>query len=456
MKRTHWFLVSVVCLSLIGGGIWIKNNPIMVFAEKRSLKPQPLLKIQEIMIDQRIPLWFVRNKEIDVVSIGFLFKGAGSVSVSQEQRGIDALLEDVMDEGAGTYTRKEFKEFLLDKNIQLDISSTLDHCSIVVRTTKGNVAQAFEVIKIVTAQLKVDENKLNHAKENALLSLKQSLNKPNVIGQQKMNELIFGEHHPYTNKVQDQLISIPKLTKKQILDFQKKNLTKSSLKIVVCGNIELKNLTSYIEKTIQDFPVGESHLLKRKPLMNLSARHDIYADVPQSYVLFAQSGLPREHPDFYAWFLALRIIGEDNFNARLFREIREKQGLAYTISAGPFSNALASGVKGNTATKSDNVEKVIQLIRQEWHRVKQEGITQEELDFAKEQIMGEYELSFDSTVHIVQKLMNFLADGLPVLYVNNRNQYFSKLTLQDVNRVIRQYIRPQELLFVAVGKHGKK
>lgn len=449
------FLLALVPLLIV---VFFKKDLLNRSVNKKTAAPifHKLLNVHEIIIDQKIPIWFVETKDLNVISIGFLFKGAGAVAVPNNQIGLDDLIEEISAEGAGKYDAKAFKEMLLEKNIQLGVSSSLDDFSITVRTTTNNVADAFEVIKLVATQLQINEKNLQRTKDRMLAALEQSLNNPKNLAHDRTNSLLYGENHPYSQTVQEKLRSIPSLTKKQILDFQKQHFTKDKLKIVVCGNISKEKIINYVNDTVKNFPISTSASKERLNLNNLSTRHDIYMNVPQSYINFAQSGLPRNHPDFYAWFLAWRIIGDGNFKGRLFKEIREKKGFAYFIWAAPFSNMLSCGINGATATKSDNVEKVINLIKEELINVQKTGVTQNEFDFAKEQVMGEYALSFDSTARIVKRLMSFIADDLPVSYVNDRNKHFAKLTLNDVNRVIKKYIKPSELLFVVVGNHEKK
>ncbi|MCX7338736.1 MAG: hypothetical protein NTX76_05610 [Alphaproteobacteria bacterium] len=107
-----------------------------------------------------------------------------------------------------------------------------------------------------------------------------------------------------------------------------------------------------------------------------------------------------------------------------------------------------------TATKTETVHQTIDLIKEEWKKFAEHGITQAELDFQKKNIIGGYPLTFGSTLDIVNALLCYRNDGLPIDYINKRNSYFEKLTVEDINSVIKKVFDPALLTFVVVGREA--
>src|SRR5207244_7547335 len=119
--------------------------------------------------------------------------------------------------------------------------------------------------------------------------------------------------------------------------------------------------------------------------------------VPQIVVTFGQIGPKRDDPHWYAAMVLNDIIGGGGFRGRLMQEIREKRGLAYGVSTQLAPYRHAGLIVGSVATENARVGDTIALIRQEWHRRRDDGPTAAELDDAKTYLAGSFPLSLDWT-----------------------------------------------------------
>ena len=174
-------------------------------------------------------------------------------------------------------------------------------------------------------------------------------------------------------------------------------------------------------------------------------------DIPQAFIYYLQPGLPQLDPDFIPATLMARILGAGGWESRLWNEVREERGLAYHIDLGLHNYDQAYLLLGQAGTKNETAAQVIQLIRAAWQEIYDHGITQKELDLAKDYALGAFVLHFDSTVTICKSLAHYQHLKLSPTYVNERNALFAKVTLEDMNRVVKRLINLKELTFVVVG-----
>jgi len=109
-------------------------------------------------------------------------------------------------------------------------------------------------------------------------------------------------------------------------------------------------------------------------------------------------------------------------------------------------------ILGNVASSNATIAEAIDVTRAEWDRMATEGMTQEELDRIKTYLTGEYPLRFDGNGGIASILVGMQVIGLPPEYVVNRNDYIEAVTVEDINRVAGELLRPEDLHFVVVGQ----
>src|SRR5205823_4863117 len=123
---------------------------------------------------------------------------------------------------------------------------------------------------------------------------------------------------------------------------------------------------------------------------------------------------------FYAATIANYIFGGSSFDSRLYREIREKRGYAYSVSTGLATYDHTGVLSGGTATRTDRAEETLQIIKSEMRRFVSEGATPKELADAKAFLIGNYALRFTDSGTISRQLLAIQQENLPIDYINKR------------------------------------
>lgn len=458
MKKRNLIFVTVVCgiALVIFAGVSFKKRyktasdlPLIQTQDSMTTSPLPL---QELKTSLGNAIWFVPT-EIPVVSMNITFRHSGDKNSPSSFPGLTDLLAAVLDEGAGPYNSQDFKKALLEKNINLSISSNKDNFIITFRTVKENLKAALDLIQAMLTAPRFEEEDMRRVKEQITASLQQSLHMPQPMARETLQKNVYGENHPYYKSTMKRLEALPGLARDQLRDYMKKAFTQSNLEIIVCGAVNKEEVVKEVESTFGVLPKGET-ITKPAPiaLENLGKTYPVNMNIPQTLIYFVQPGIPRLDPDLYALFVGMRILGSGEFESRLWQEIREKRGLAYFCTADIATSDLANMVLGATATKTESVEQVIELIKAEWKKIVDKGVTQEELDFHKKNIIGSYPLAFGSTLSIVGTLASYRNDNFPIDYIKTRNANFSKLTVEDVNKTLRRILDPNLLTFIIVGR----
>ncbi len=411
------------------------------------------IDIKDFTLKDGQVVWFTTDPELDVVTIGLCFQYAGSQADPKDKPGLSSFLVAMLDEGAGPYDSQAFKKKLIEKNVKFNVYSNQDNITIVFKTTSCNIKEAFHLIKLALTEPCFPSDAHIRTQGQMAAALMQSLHKPEVIAKEKIIATILGDDHPYAKDTEKQLRALPHFTKKDLETHLKQHITQANLRIAAAGNISETILKNCLEDLISAFPKGKKTTQTANiKLLNSGKVIHTEMNVPQATIMFAHPGIARNDPDFYAAYLLIQALGGSPFESRLWKEIREKRGLAYYISLGFFSQKLQHGIIGATGTKTTSVQEVIKLIREHWKNVAENGVTQEELTLQKQFLNESYPLAFTKTSDIVNVLLSYQNEGLSKNYIHEREALFNQVATDDIKRVAKRLLKENELTFLIVGK----
>jgi zinc protease len=186
-------------------------------------------------------------------------------------------------------------------------------------------------------------------------------------------------------------------------------------------------------------------------IQGLGERVVVNLDVPQTVISFGAPGIARHDPDFFAAYIVNHVFGGGLHTSRLYREVREKRGLAYGIRSSLIWMEHGNILSGGTATQSARAAETLAIIDQEARELAASGPTQDELDKAKAYLKGSYALAFDTSGKIAGQILQIQLDNLGIDYPERRNALIDAVTLADARRVAKRLLDTKALT-VVVGR----
>ncbi|MEL6279678.1 MAG: pitrilysin family protein, partial [Pseudomonadota bacterium] len=233
-------------------------------------------------------------------------------------------------------------------------------------------------------------------------------------------------------------------------------INRSDMYVGVVGAISAEEVAPLLDALLGDLPAGPPEGASGAPdavtMTDRSGIEVIDFDAPQSTVLFGHDGPLRDDPDFIPAFVMNYILGGGGFASRLTVEVREKRGLAYGVYSYLAPLDRSGLYLGGVATANERVSDSIDVIRDEWRRMAEEGVSEEELERVKTYLTGAYPLRFDSNGKIARFLVGAQLEDLPIDYIETRNELVEAVTVDDIKRVAAKWMDPNQLYFVVVGK----
>ncbi len=247
--------------------------------------------------------------------------------------------------------------------------------------------------------------------------------------------------------------SVPKISIEDLKRYAGQVLARSTLKIAVVGAIDAAALAALIDKAFGALP-AEPKLttIAEVAPQGLGSREIIDLDVPQTAITFGGVGLKRSDPDFIPAYVLNHVLGGGSFASRLYREIREKRGLAYSVHSYLAPLDHAGLFMGSVSTRNDRAAESLAVITEEIRRIAAEGPTDDELAKAKSFLVGSYALRFDTSGKIAGQLLEIQLEGLGIDYIDRRNGLVAAVTAEDVRRAAKRFLAGDRLLVMLVGR----
>ena len=414
--------------------------------------PLQAISIKEVRSPGGIEAWLVQDKSIPVISLNFAFKTGGTAYDPKGKEGLARMVAAILDEGAGPLKSQEFQKQLQDVAARLRFSASTDKFRGSFRALKANKDEAFRLLGLAMRQPRFDQKAVARIRGQIISSLQQKAKDPDSIAMAAWYREAF-PNHPYGNLGDGTVASIKTLKKKDLNEFMRRHVVRNTLSVAVAGDISPVELGQKLDQVFATLPLdGPGGQIMETSAMAAGRTLVIDRAIPQSLVIFGLSGIKRDHPDWYSASVMSRILGGGGFSSRLMEEIREKRGLAYGVYTylNPYDHAAT--YMGSVATANARVAESLKVIRHEWRKMADKGVTAEELAAAKTYINGSFPLRLDSTHRIASLLLAVQVNNLGKDYLTKRAGLINAVTLSDIKRVAREILRPGALSVVIVGQ----
>jgi len=407
--------------------------------------------IQRVVTPGGIEAWLVESYAVPLVALEFAMRG-GAAQDPAGKAGLSTLLAGLLDEGAGPYDARAFHLAIEDLAIRLGFGCDRDAISGHMQTLARNRDEAFELLRLALCEPRLEQQAIDRVRGQIAAGLKRDANDPDALVARAFREIAFPDH-PYGRPVRGDAESLEGLTRDDLVALQTRVLARSDLKIAVVGAIDAATLAAKLDATFGALP--QQSLLTpvaEIEIHELGQRRIVDLDVPQSAIRFGRPGMQRHDKDYFGAVVINHILGGGVFTARLFNEVREKRGLAYSVYSHLNEYDKCAMLVGGAATKNERARESLEVIQRQFADLANEGPTEDELDKARKYLTGSYALRFDTSTKIAGQLVNLQLDGFEPSYLDERNGRIDAVTLDDARRVAKRLLGDGELLVSIAGR----
>jgi zinc protease len=419
----------------------------VLFLVLPAITARAAVAIQQVKSDKGVTAWLVEDYTVPIIAVRFVFDG-GSTQDPSGKEGLANLMTGLFDEGAGDLDSEAFQIRLDSAGAEMRFNETRDNIYGSMRMLAERRDEAFDLLRLAVEKPRFDQDPVDRIRAQLVSELIASENDPDTIAADKWAEALYGSH-PYARRDEGTKESLAAITPDDLRAAHKKMFARDGLHVAVVGAIDAATLKRKLDEVFGGLPEKQELMPIPDAELKLGQTLQVTYDRPQTSLQLAYPGVPREAPEFYAAAVMNQILGGGTFTSRLFKEVREKRGLAYSVESGLMNHEHASALVISTATRSDRAAETLSVVHDVVGQMAKEGPTEAELAAAKEYLVGAYAINnLDSSGSIASTLVELQLQKLGIDYIERRAAYINGVTLDEVKAVAKKLLSADPAILV--------
>jgi zinc protease len=411
------------------------------------------LPIQSWEVSTGARVYFVESHDLPILDVSVEFP-AGSARDTRETSGLASLTQRLMRLGARNSDENEIARKLADVGAILNPTFDADRAGYSLRTLSSDTEQrqALQVLAQILQAPTFPETVLEREKARAIAGLKESDTKPETVAARAFMALVFGEH-PYALRATGEPATVATLGRADLLAFYQTHYNPSRAVVAIMGDVTRERAGEIAEALTVDLPRATEALptLPAPRALATAVERNIEHPSAQAHILVGQPGLKRSDPDYFPLWVGNYILGGGGFNSRLYQQVREKRALSYSVYSFFVPLQQPGAFQIGLQTRGDQALEALAVVRRVLTDFVTDGPTAQELEGAKQNIIGGFALRIDSNrkIHDYLGVIGFYR--LPLDYIDTFSAKVDAVTLEQIRDAFRRRIDPDHLATVVVG-----
>jgi zinc protease len=401
-------------------------------------------------LDNGMQVITVLQHEQPAVTMRLLVR-AGGANDPDKKRGVSYLVSTLLDQGTSTRTSQQIADQIDTIGGVLSTGSGDDFTSISAIVMKDSFELAMDLVADIARNPAFAQDEIERQKEQITSTQQVNADDPDYLASAVLDRLVYG-FHPYGLPGSGTPGTIAGITRQDLQQFHRQHFVPNNMVLAIVGDITQKEAAAASERAFGNWPRGETRAWRGVAPPDPTRRIVVIdkPDAVQTEIRVGQLAIPRKHGDFLAWDLAVKVLGGEGAN-RLHRVLRAERGLTYGASADTEGRKLAGDVVAETDTRTETTGEALRLMIQEFNRLQTQRVPERELVDAQAYLAGSFPLTIASPNDNAAQVINHVLYELPLEDIPTYTKRVTSITPDDIQRVAKTYLRPDNLSVVLVG-----
>jgi len=453
-RALHPFALAALAVSLLSGASaagqiadWPREAPPRPIAAKEVEFPPYEIRT----LPNGLQVMTVLHHEQPLVSLRMLVR-AGSSFDPRGKAGLASLVSGLLDQGTTTRTAEQIADTIDSIGGGLGSGAGSDVTFTSVLVMKDSFGFGLDLLSDVVRNPAFRQEELDRQREQTFSGLKDAYEDPDYVAGLVFDRLVYG-FHPYGLPNTGTPESLQSIVPDDLRAFHGQYFVPNNAILAIVGDVTTEEAFDGVERVFGSWTPREVPDPAATADPPAPTRRVVIVNKPdavQTEVRVGHVGIPRNHPDYLALDVAVKILGGEGGN-RLQRVLRSERGLTYGASAEILALKRSGDIMADTDTRSDATVEVLRTVVDEFSRLQRERVHPRELADAQAYLAGSFPLTIETPAAIAAQVLNVLFYELPLSEIETYRERINDVTPDDIQRVARQYLRPDRLSVVLVG-----
>jgi zinc protease len=426
----------------------IKGKKPKMDTQKFNLKELKNPKVKKHILSSGTELLVYQTSDVPLFHIQLAALGGARVE-NEKNMGLGNLLSNVWVSGTDTLSESQLHGELERISASISAFSGRNSMGLKMTTLSKYQKEALNLYFDVLLTNKLEESILNRERKQILTSIRNRVDNPSHLASQNFMEMMF-PGHPYSFDLEGKISTIESLTKKNLLDFKAGHLVGNNMKVVIVGAIDKAAAIKLIESKLQKVEKGMAFnkTFSFPELKSNKESHQL-SEKEQTHVFIGYQGLIYTDPEKYVLYVINSILAGQG--GRLFLELRDKESLAYSVSPLHMEGIDGGYFGGYIACSPEKTTKAIRMLREEFQKLCDHQLSDDELARAKRSLIGRHDISLQKNSSIASTVLFDRMYGMSEKEYILFKDKIKAVTAEQVMTIAKRIFSRPEVLAV-VGK----
>ncbi len=394
---------------------------------------------------------FERDANLPIVDINVAIK-TGAVSDPKGQSGVTNFMGEMLLRGTKSRTKEQIDLELDQMGAHLDVEVRAESTIFRGSVLSSQLDRYLRLLTDILTQPSFPETEIAKLKKEIISGILDELGRDQSLASRRFTRFLF-EGHPYGNPILGRVKDIEQLTQAQIAAQYDKLVREKQLLVVGTGDSTEKQISQWADQLAAIRPGGEKAKVVDAPKQSEKRRLMIVdkPDRTQVQMIGGQIGVLLTDPNYFPLYVGNYVFGGGSFSSILMQEIRVKRGWSYGAGSNFRHGLRPRSWQFSLFPKSGDAAPALAESVRLVEKLKKDGITQPEFDFATQSLINSAGFSFNTPKKRVENILLERCLNLPDGFMRSYAERIRKVSMTDVNTALNQFLRPDQLSVLVLG-----
>jgi zinc protease len=375
------------------------------------------------------------------------------------KRGLADMVANLLDRGTASRSSNQIAAELEGAAAEITTGTGWETVGVHGKALSGDTALLLRNIADLLRHPTFPAEEVEKMREQMLSSLAMERDQPNANARRAFYRAVLPEGHPYRlASFAEEEAGLRALTREDLLAFHQAQYSPQSMVISVVGDVDAQAVQALVEQYFGDWQGAPPAPLAADTVTPGAAERVVtpLPEKPQANIYVGHAGgLRRTDSDYYAATIMNLILGGGGaLNSRLGEVIRDQHGLAYSVYSDFHASTNAGPWYALLGVNPQNVDKAVDLLQREIARMREQGVTEEEVRDAVAYLTGAYAITLETNSALANTLMDAEYFDLGLDYPERVREHYGRVTRAQVNAAAKKYLHPDRLTISIAGSYG--